>query len=80
VVDPRARWDGERGGRSGERERERRRKGNRGAFHVTTIINGYIPASSHGVIFGAGTGAREREREREGERERGRKERAARTI
>lgn len=27
-------------------KRERRREGNRGAFHVTTIINGYIPTSS----------------------------------
>lgn len=25
--------------------------GNRGAFHVTAIINGYIPTLSHGTIL-----------------------------
>lgn len=79
-----ARWkdiDSKRARRRGEREeerdgeRERQRKGNRGAFHVTTIINGYIPTSSHEAIFqrrikerGRNERATEREREMSGER------------
>jgi len=58
VVDSRALEERREGGR--ESVRERRRKGNRGAFHVTTIINGYIPASSHGAIFGGYGGEREK--------------------
>ena len=48
-----------------EKERQvGKEKGNRGTFHVTAIINGYIPALSHGTIL-AKKGTAESERRRQ---------------
>ena len=51
-----------------KRRGEREGRGDRGAFHVTAIINGYIPTLSHETILV--TRKRDREREKERERER----------
>lgn len=52
-------WNGEEKRRKGGEGR-----GDRGAFHVTAIINGYIPTLSHETILV--TRKRDRERERRG--------------